>query len=68
MKSASGIGKEWYEQANAFAQYVLGKTADEVNGIPQDQGKATDVDLTASVTIHITSFQDIITRAFNSTK
>jgi hypothetical protein len=26
MKKASSIGKEWNEQANAFAQYVVGKT------------------------------------------
>lgn len=33
MKKASGIGKEWYEQAAAFAKYVEGKTANEVAGI-----------------------------------
>ena len=30
MKGASPIGKEWYEQANAFAEYVVGMTAEEV--------------------------------------
>ena len=27
MKKASGIGKEWFEQADALAAYVVGKTA-----------------------------------------
>ena len=30
MKRASSIGKEWNEQANAFADYVIGKTLDEI--------------------------------------
>lgn len=68
MKQASGIGKEWYEQANAFAAYVTGKTVDEVNGIALTEGKASDADLAASVTVHVTSFQDVISRAFASTK
>ena len=33
MKGASPIGKEWYEQADAFAAYVIGKTAAEVEAI-----------------------------------
>jgi hypothetical protein len=34
MRSASKIGKEWNEQANAFAAYVIGKTVDEVKALP----------------------------------
>ena len=42
MKSASGIGKEWNEQAAALAKYVVGKTAEEVKGIAVDgTGRAT---------------------------
>ena len=33
MRGNSGIGKEWNEQANAFAEYIVGKTVDEVKGI-----------------------------------
>lgn len=69
MKKASDIGKEWYEQANAFAEYVKGKTAEEVKGIALTEGRPADVDLAASVTIHVTSFQDIIEKAYaNATK
>ena len=57
MGKISTIGKEWNEQAAAFAQYVIGKTADEVKGIAVDaEGKATSADLTASVTVHVTDF------------
>lgn len=64
MKAASGIGKEWYEQAAAFAEYVVGKTAAEVSGIAVDEkGHATDADLTASVTIGITDMQAVIAKA-----
>ena len=63
MKKASAIGKEWNEEAAAFAQYVTGKTVAEVQGIAVSEGKATGADLTASVTIHITDFQAVIAKA-----
>lgn len=63
MKKASGIGKEWNEQADAFAKYVIGKTADEVNGIAVTEGVAADADLAASVTIHIGDFIKVVTKA-----
>ncbi len=56
MGKASTIGKEWNEQAAAFAQYVIGKTVDEVKGIAVAEGYAADADLKASVTVHITDF------------
>ncbi len=64
MKAASSVGKEWYEQAAAFAQYVTGKTASEVSGIAVDEtGHAADSDLTASVTIGIGDFLAAIEKA-----
>lgn len=64
MKKASSIGKEWFEQADAFAAYVTGKTVDEVNGIAlNDEGKAGDADLAASVTVHIGPFMANIAKA-----
>lgn len=57
MKSASGIGKEWYEQADAFAKYVEGMTAEQVKGIKVDEKNyATSTDLKSSVTISIGGF------------
>ena len=64
MKKASGIGKEWYEQADAFEEYITGKTAAEVTGIAvDDSGKTTDVDLAASVTVAIGDFQTAAEKA-----
>ncbi|WP_099469349.1 hypothetical protein [Konateibacter massiliensis] len=68
MGKASAIGKEWNEQADAFAAYVVGKTVDEVKGIAVAEGKATDADLTASVTIHVTDFIATVEKAVNNAK
>jgi predicted small lipoprotein YifL len=56
MAKASKIGKEWNQQAAAFARYVVGKTAEEVKSIAVKDGYAADADLTASVTVHVTDF------------
>ena len=54
MRKASAIGKEWDEQANFLAEYVVGKTMDEVKGIAiDDGGKPTDADITAGCTMNI---------------
>ncbi|MFU0826000.1 MAG: Lipoprotein [Lachnoclostridium sp.] len=67
MKTKSGIGKEWYEQANAFADYVIGKTVDEVKGIAvSEEGTAADADLASSVTIHIGDFISAVEKAVNN--
>ncbi len=64
MKGNSGIGKEWYEQAAAFAKYVVGKTPADVAGIALDEtGHATSADITASVTVHINDFLNVIAKA-----
>ncbi|MBB2181673.1 hypothetical protein H0486_02125 [Lachnospiraceae bacterium MD1] len=64
MKKASGISKEWFEQANAFADYVVGKTVDEVKGIAvNEDGTAKDADLAASVTVHINEFVEGVEKA-----
>ncbi|MCR4695050.1 MAG: hypothetical protein K5773_06990 [Pseudobutyrivibrio sp.] len=63
MKQASAIGKEWYEQANAFADWTVGKTANEISGMAISQGLASDADLAASVSIHVTGFQAAVTEA-----
>ncbi|WP_019230006.1 hypothetical protein [Sedimentibacter sp. B4] len=69
MKKASKIGKEWYEQAKAFADFVVGKTAEEVTAIAVDaEGTTTDADLVSSVTIGIDAFQNIVAKAAASAK
>ena len=59
--STGGIGKEWNEQAAALADYVVGKTADQVLGIAVDEAtKPAEADLAASVTISIGGFQALL--------
>ena len=70
MKPASGIGKEWYEQAEAFEAYVVGKTADEVAAIPVETTEnghvvTTDETLLAGCTMSINSLIDATVKACN---
>ena len=65
MRAASPIGKEWNEQATAFASYLTGKTAAEVSGIGVvGEHSAPDVaDLAASCTMNVVAFIDAVGRA-----
>ena len=64
MHKASSIGKEWSEQAEAFAQYAVGKTVEEVQGIAlNEKGGPADADLAASVTLNPGSFQQVLALA-----
>ncbi|MBE5911072.1 hypothetical protein [Pseudobutyrivibrio sp.] len=66
MKKASVIGKEWYEQADAFAAWAVGKTRDEISGMAITDGLAGDADLAASVSIHVTGFQAAVVEAMDN--
>jgi len=67
MKKASSIGKEWYEQAAAFAAYCVGKTADEISGIAAgEDGKPADADLAAGCTMHPGNFQWLVVKAIGN--
>lgn len=69
MKSASSIGKEWFEQADSFSSYVIGKTASEVSGIAVDgEGYAADADLISSVTVHVGPFMSVVEKAASNAK
>ena len=64
MVAWGGAIAEWDAQAAAFASYITGKTAAEVAGIAVNEKTApTDADLTASVTIKIGGFQDLVAKA-----
>ncbi|MFO7889038.1 MAG: hypothetical protein R6V04_01745, partial [bacterium] len=69
MESVSEIGEEWYEQADAFAEYVIGKTVEEVKGIAvNEEGVPTESELTSSVTIDVGSFITVIEKAYDLAK
>ena len=64
MVAYGGAIAEWDAQAAAFASYITGKTAAEVAGIAVNEKTApTDADLTASVTIKIGGFQNLVAKA-----
>lgn len=63
MKAWGNAKYEWNEQAASFAAYVTGKTAAQVAGIAVSEGKPSEADLSASVTISIGGFQALIAKA-----
>ena len=64
MVAWGGAIAEWDAQAAAFASYITGKTPADVAGIAVNEKTApTDADLTASVTIKIGGFQQLIAKA-----
>lgn len=66
MKAASSIGKEWWEQAQFFEQYV------QKNGIENitlnDEGKAENADVLTGCTIRIDGFIKAIQQAQDAVK
>lgn len=75
MKAASGIGKEWFEQAEALEDWCVGKTVEEVATMPTyDKGDGhhtqvpDDVDLKTGCTIDMGSFLDALQKAADNAK
>ena len=75
MKAASGIGKEWFEQAEALEDWCVGKTVEEVVTMPtydKGDGRHTqvpdDVDLKTGCTIDIGSFLNALQEAADNAK
>ena len=56
MVAYAGAAKEWFEQADAFAATVVGKTADEVKALAAADGKGTDDVISAGCTITVSDF------------
>ena len=69
MKGVSAIGKEWYEQADAFCEYVIGKTGAEIAALEtkEENGHnvAVDETLYAGCSMDITAFVDAFSKACN---
>ncbi len=64
LKAYAGSTYEWYEQAQAVADYAVGKTAQELTeGAVNESGKAADADLASVATISIGSYIDTIVKA-----
>lgn len=62
MKTYGGSVAEWYEQANSFAAWCVGKTVDEVLGMKlyardeEHNAVPDEADLKTTVTINVDSF------------
>lgn len=69
MVKASAIGKEWFEQMEAFEDWMTGKTADEITGLKVKERDAShksvpDVpELTSTVTITVEGYQAVVAEA-----
>ncbi len=63
MKLYAGSAYEWNEQAAAFAAYATGKTVADIAGMAVSDGKPTDADIAATVTIAVGGFQALIAKA-----
>jgi len=60
----SGIGSEWYEQAEAFSNWMIGRSVDEVLGMAvTEDNRPAEADLASSVTISVSLFMDALERA-----
>ena len=74
MVKASSIGKEWFEQMEAFEDWMIGKTVEEITGLKVKQRDAShtavpDVaELTSSVTITVDGYQAVVAEAIANAK
>lgn len=72
MKKASSIGKEWYEQAKALGDWMVGKTVDEIKAMKTTQRDDShpavpdEADLTSSVTITVQDYIAGLEKAYNN--
>ena len=69
LAAASSLKKGWAEQADAFADYLIGKTPEEVSMLKLDNdGRGTDADLLSGCTIAVDRYRDAISKACSSAK
>lgn len=69
MKALGGAKYEWNEQVAALAQYVIGKTVEEVkNGAVDAKGYAADADLASTATIYLGGYIADIEAAVNNAR
>jgi len=64
LAAVSSLEKGWTEQADAFGNYLTGKTPDEVKKLAtDDDGKPKDADLLSVCTIAVDGYRDAVVRA-----
>lgn len=72
MKKASGIGKEWFEQADAIEKWMTGKTAEQIKAMKltavEGGNISAETDLATGATIHIDEFIEVAVEAIANAK
>lgn len=68
MKAYGGAAKEWYEQADAFCNLIVGKTASEVKALVAENAKGTQEVINAGCTIYVSDFATAIEKAITNAK
>lgn len=67
MINASSIGREWYEQIEAIEEWMIGKTAEEIENMPVDENNyPTDVDLASKATMRVSSYITAVLKAIDN--
>ena len=64
MVAYGGAAKEWFEQADAFEAFVVGKTLNEIKALVAEGNKGNDSVIAAGCTIMIHEFVGAIDKAF----
>ena len=69
LAEASSLKKGWAEQADAFADYLTGRTPEQVSLLKLDNdGKPTDADLLAGCTIAVDRYRDAVVKACSNSR
>lgn len=73
MLKASKIGKEWYQQAEALAKWMKGKTTDEIKSMKTKKSEegslvADIAELTSSVTMSVGDYLEAAEEAYSNAK
>lgn len=69
LAAVSSLKKGWTEQADAFGDFLTGKTPDEVKKlVTDDDGKPKDADLLSGCTIAVDGYRDAVVRACENAK
>lgn len=65
LRKVSGIGREWYEQSEGFANHIQGKNASQVAGLASG---SENTDLSAVCTISVTELKKAVVKALEQEK
>lgn len=69
LKAESDIQKEWYQQIEALEGALIGRTIEEVKNFDlKEDGTVANVDLASSVSIRVSEFVEIVSKAMEVTQ